>query len=61
MLFASLMAPALRAEGIRRLTQWMAEGRIRHSIGQVLPLDEVATAHELVEGGGVIGKVMLRF
>jgi NADPH2:quinone reductase len=60
-LFASLMAPALRAEGNRRLTQWMAEGRITHSIARVLPLEEIATAHELVERGAVMGKVLVRF
>jgi NADPH:quinone reductase len=60
-IFCSLMAAPLRAEGVRRLTQWMAEGRIIHSIGRVLPLEEIATAHELVERGEVIGKVLVRF
>ena len=59
-LFASLMRPELRAEGNRRLTEWMAAGQILHTVSRVLPLEEVATAHELVESGGVIGKVMLR-
>lgn len=59
-LFASLMAPELRAEGNRRLTEWMAQGRITHTVSRVLPLGEVAAAHELVESGGVIGKVLVR-
>jgi NADPH2:quinone reductase len=59
-LFASLMRPELRAEGNRRLGEWMAAGQIVHTVSRVLPLEEVATAHELVESGGVIGKVMLR-
>ncbi len=59
--FCSFMDQTLRAEGTRRLTQWMAAGDITHSIGRILPLEEIATAHELVERGEVIGKVMLRF
>ncbi len=59
-IFCSLMEAPLRAEGTRRLTEWMAAGRIHHSIAHVLPLEEAARAHELVESGTVIGKVMLK-
>ncbi len=58
--FCSFMDATLRAEGTSRLTQWMAAGEITHSIARILPLEEIATAHELVERGEVIGKVMLR-
>ena len=58
--FCSFMEAGLRAEGTRRLTQWMAQGQIIHSISQVLPLADLATAHELVERGKVIGKVLVK-
>ena len=58
--FCSFMDLKLRAEGTKRLTAWMAAGEITHSIARILPLEEIATAHELVERGEVIGKVMLR-
>ena len=58
--FCSFMDLKLRAEGTKRLTEWMAAGEITHSIARILPLEEIATAHELVERGEVIGKVMLR-
>ncbi len=59
--FCSFMEAGLRAEGTRRLTEWMAAGQITHSIGHILPLEDLATAHEMVESGEVIGKVMVRF
>jgi len=37
-----------------------AEGKIRAVIGKVMPLQEAAEAHRLVEGNLVTGKVMLR-
>lgn len=54
------LSPAARAEAEAQLTRWMEEGRLRHAIGQVLPLEDCAAAHELVERGGVIGNVVLR-
>jgi NADPH2:quinone reductase len=54
------MPDALRAAGTRDLTRWCEEGRIKHPPTTVLPLEDVASAHELVESGSVIGKVLLR-
>src|SRR5439155_13199544 len=36
-----------------------AEGKIRAVIGKIMPLQEAAEAHRLVEGNLIIGKVML--
>jgi NADPH2:quinone reductase len=41
------------------LTQFLVEGQLQHHIAQRLPLSEIATAHELVEAGRVIGNVVL--
>lgn len=54
------MPDGLRTSGTRDLTRWCEEGRIRHPRQTVLPVSEVARAHELVESGAVIGKVLLR-
>jgi NADPH:quinone reductase-like Zn-dependent oxidoreductase len=49
----------LREAGIRDVTRWSEEGQLMHLAPKILPLEEIATAHELVEQGAVIGKVML--
>src|SRR3954447_19472376 len=54
------MPDALRAASARDLTHWCEEGRIKHPPTTVLPLEDVASAHELVESGTVVGKVLLR-
>jgi NADPH:quinone reductase-like Zn-dependent oxidoreductase len=51
--------PAAKAAGIRDLPRWSAGGRLRHPAPTILPLSEIARAHELVESHSVIGKVML--
>jgi NADPH2:quinone reductase len=53
------MPEALRAEGTREVTRWCEEGRLVHPAFTVLPLEEIATAHEMVEHSSVIGKVMV--
>jgi NADPH:quinone reductase len=55
----SLIMGELRAAGIGDLNRWSGEGRLRHPTPTILPLAEIARAHELVETKSVIGKVML--
>jgi NADPH:quinone reductase len=55
----SLILGALRDAGIRDLTRWAGEGRLQHPRPTILPLAEIAKAHELMESKSVIGKVML--
>lgn len=38
---------------------WVAEGRVRPVIEVVLPLDQAAQAHRLLESGAVTGKIVL--
>ncbi len=54
------LAPQDRANAEATLHRMLARGTLRHQVAQRLPLDEIATAHEQVEGGRVTGKVMLR-
>jgi NADPH2:quinone reductase len=51
---------AARTEGLATLTRWMEAGQLRHALGQLLPLDRIAEAHEAVERGAVLGNVVLR-
>jgi len=55
----SIILGELRQAGIDDLTRWSQEGRLVHPPPRILPLEQIATAHELVEQGAVIGKVML--
>ena len=53
----------LNAEDRRRaidgLTEMMVAGRLDHTIGATFSLDRIAEAHEAVEGGKVLGNVVL--
>ncbi len=53
------LAPQDRQRAETALTQFLVEGALQHHIAQRLPLSEIAAAHELVEGGQVIGNVVL--
>lgn len=48
-----------RAAGLRDLCTLLDSARLRHTVAAVLPLAEIARAHDLVEQGGVIGNVVL--
>jgi NADPH2:quinone reductase len=43
-----------------RLWPLVATGKVRPVIGQVLPMEQAAEAHRVVEAGSVVGKVLLR-
>jgi NADPH:quinone reductase len=55
----SLILGGLREAAIRDLTRWAEERRLVHPTPTILPLERIAEAHELVEKGAVIGKVMV--
>ena len=52
--------PNIRAVTMRSLLDHLAAGRIRPLIYDRLPLAEAARAHELLESGKVIGKLLLK-
>lgn len=53
------LSPADRQDAIAGLTRLMEEGKLQHTIGARFALDEIAQAHEAVEGGKLIGNVIL--
>ena len=54
------MPDDIRERARADLARWCDEGALKHLPTKVMPLEEVAAAHELVERSGFIGKVMLR-
>ena len=53
------LAPVDRKMAIENLTDLLANGRLSHTIGARFSLDDIAGAHEAVEGGKVVGNVVL--
>lgn len=53
-----LPEPARRG-AIGDLTAMLRAGRLRHTIAARFPLEEIAAAHEAVEGGGMVGNVLV--
>ena len=53
------LTAAERASAVAGVNGMMAEGRLRHAVGRVLPLERIVEAHEAVERGSVIGNVVL--
>jgi len=50
---------AIKVAAAAAIRDWCAAGALRHPRSSVLPLDAIADAHELVESGRVVGKVVL--
>ena len=50
--------PALQA-AVRDVNDLIAAGRLRHQIGLRLPLSRIVEAQEAMEGGRVVGKILL--
>jgi NADPH:quinone reductase len=54
------MPDDIRERAHADLARWSAKGTLKHLPTKVMPLEDVAAAHEIVEQSGFIGKVMLR-
>jgi len=52
--------PERRRQGMRWLIERLGEGTIRPRIHGRLPLSEARKAHEMLEGGEIIGKLLLQ-
>jgi NADPH2:quinone reductase len=49
-----------RQEAISAITDMMEDNRLRHTVAFALPLDDVVAAHEAVESGSPLGKVIIK-
>lgn len=54
------MPEAAKYEAIADLDRYLRDGRLIHRVAHVIPLDEIARSHELVEQGGFRGCVVVR-
>lgn len=46
-------------QDLAKLFQWLSEGKIKPTISRKMKLEEAATAHQLIENGGIKGKIIL--
>ncbi|MGE0798562.1 MAG: NADPH:quinone reductase [Lautropia sp.] len=53
------LSPEDRTACLTELSERLAAGELSHHVGLRLPLDEIATAHEQLEQGRVLGNVVL--
>ena len=56
----NIISNELRATATRDITEWARSGKLVHSVGEVFDLADIATAHEAVEEGRVMGNVLVR-
>ena len=49
-----------RARATATLTRLLARGELQHNIAQRMALDDIVQAHEAVEGGRLVGNLVLR-
>ncbi len=54
-----LIPPTARRSAIGDLGRWLTAGQLEVRIGARFPLDRIAAAHEAVESGAVVGKVVV--
>lgn len=59
MVFVYTMPPAAKARALADIARWAVTGRPKFAIAARFPLNEIVTAHELVESGNKIGHVVL--
>ncbi|TFZ05476.1 NADPH:quinone reductase [Ramlibacter henchirensis] len=49
-----------RERAVATLTRMLQRGVLKHNVAARLPLADIATAHEMVEGGRAVGNVVLK-
>ncbi|AOF84666.1 zinc-binding dehydrogenase family protein [Hydrogenophaga sp. RAC07] len=54
------LLPADRERAIADLDALLRSGQLRHTVAQTFALDDIASAHEAVETGRVVGNVVIR-
>jgi NADPH2:quinone reductase len=59
MVIVYAMPEAAKEQAVRDTCRALEEGRLKHRIAHSLPFAEMAKAHELIEGGGFGGCVVV--
>ena len=60
MVIVYAMPEQAKLDAIRDTTEALAKGRLQHRIAHILPLEDIARSHELIEQGGFGGCVVVR-
>ena len=60
MVLVYIMPEEAKQQACQDTSSWLKAGRLQHRVAQVLPLEQVVAAHELVEQGGVRGCVVVK-
>ncbi len=50
----------LQVDMLNQCGRWIDQGKLKIHVGEVLPLEQAAKAHEIIEGGHATGKVVLK-
>ena len=58
-LYTVSQCPEVAREGIQRVMNWIADGKLKMVIGLKLPLAQAAEAHRRIEGRETVGKILL--
>lgn len=53
------LTPEQRRQGLDAISELLAAGRLKHTIGARYPLEQIVAAHEAVEGGKIMGNVVV--
>jgi NADPH2:quinone reductase len=53
------LSAVARRQGVVDINRWLDEDRLQHTIAAEYPLDHIAEAHEAVEGGRLVGNVIV--
>ena len=51
--------PALMGESVKRLFEWIGEGKLKMQVGHVLKLEQIREAHELISSRQSYGKIVI--
>jgi NADPH2:quinone reductase len=58
-LVTAARVPEVAREGVERVVEWVASGKLRVLIGLKLPLSQAEEAHRKMEGRETVGKIVL--
>jgi NADPH2:quinone reductase len=51
--------PGLMSESMKRMFEWIGQGKLKMQVGHVLPLAQIRQAHELISSRNSYGKIVL--
>jgi NADPH2:quinone reductase len=59
MLQGLVIAQQHQAEILEQCANWIDEGKLKIHVSKSFPLEQAAKAHQLLEAGSILGKIVL--